>query len=82
MNRGAMNLEFGKPFHNKTVDQCRTIGRRGGLARSRNLRLRRSCHASPLPAPAAQETVETAQQASLLLDAEYPWLRDAFRRRG
>ena len=25
-----MNLEFGIPYHHKTIDQCRAIGARGG----------------------------------------------------
>jgi hypothetical protein len=41
-----MNLEFGEPFHNKTIDQCRIIGRLGGRARARNLRLRARCQAT------------------------------------
>ncbi|MGA2725404.1 MAG: hypothetical protein ABSG79_23720 [Bryobacteraceae bacterium] len=36
-----MELEFGTPFHPKTIDQCRVIGRIGGLRAARNRGLRR-----------------------------------------
>jgi hypothetical protein len=33
-----MKLGFATPYHRKIVDQCRTIGRIGGLRSARNLR--------------------------------------------
>ena len=43
-----MDIEFGTPYHRKTIDQCRAIGRIGGLRATRNRRFRR--RAQP-PAP-------------------------------
>jgi hypothetical protein len=80
MNRGAMNLEFGTPYHHKTVDQCRTIGRRGGLRSARNRRQRRLAQPST-PLSISQEPERaTAHEASILLDARFPWLKDAWMR--
>jgi hypothetical protein len=66
---------------NKTIEQCRQLGARGGRACGRNLRLRQSQAPLPsvahLPAPPS----ETARQASLRLDAQFPWLAGAFARR-
>jgi hypothetical protein len=64
----------------KTIEQCRQLGARGGRAHARNLRLRQS--QAPLP-PAAEipgPPSETAHQASLRLDAQFPWLAAAFAR--
>jgi len=73
-----MNLEFGKPYHNKTIEQCRAIGARGGRRSARNRRLR--CMAQP-PVPICQKPEpETAHEASMLLDQKFPWLRGAERR--
>lgn len=58
---------------NKTIDQCRKIGARGGRTRARNLRQRRlaaAATAASIPAPA----VETAAEAIALLDRQFPWL--------
>ena len=67
-------------FH-KTIEQCRQLGARGGRARARNLRLRKP----QVPLPPVGETPgppsETAHQASLRLDAQFPWLAAAFARR-
>jgi hypothetical protein len=64
---------------NKTVPQCRLLGARGGRASARNRRLRK-LRASPVPpaAPLPQPEPETAHQASLLLDCQFPWLEEAF----
>jgi hypothetical protein len=62
----------------KTIEQCRQLGARGGRAHARNLRLRQS--QAPLP-PGAEipgPPSETAHQASLRLDAQFPWLAAAF----
>ena len=60
---------------NKTPEQCRLIGARGG--RARNLRLRPA--APPLPVAALPQPVpQNAHQTSLQLDAHFPWLAAAF----
>ena len=63
---------------NKTIEQCRQLGARGGRAYGRNLRLRQS--QAPVP-PVAQlpRPPETVHQASLRLDAQFPWLASARR---
>jgi hypothetical protein len=66
---------------NKTIEQCRQLGARGGRAHARNRRLRKS----PAPVqPVAQLPdlpSETAHEASLRLDVQFPWLAAAFARR-
>jgi len=63
---------------NKTLEQCRQLGARGGRARARNWRLRHSQAplqpVTAIPGPPS----ETAHQASLRLDAQFPWLTAAF----
>ncbi len=68
------------PLFNKTASQCRLVGARGGRARARNLRLRHAARtATPPPAPPVpEEDFETAHEASLLLDEQFPHLRAAF----
>jgi hypothetical protein len=58
---------------NKTIDECRKVGARGGRARARNLRLRKLAPAGTgtrFLAPA----LETAADAMALLDSQFPWL--------
>ena len=63
---------------NKTLEECRQLGARGGRAYARNLRLRRS-QAPPQPVTQVSgPPSETAHQASLRLDAQFPWLAAAF----
>jgi hypothetical protein len=59
---------------NKTLQQCRQLGARGGRAFARNQRLRK--FQAPVPPVASLPTppMETVQEASLLLDAQFPWL--------
>jgi hypothetical protein len=62
----------------KTVEQCRQLGARGGRAHARNLRL---CKFQAPVLPVAEipgPPSETAHQASLRLDAQFPWLAAAF----
>ena len=73
-----MNFEFGKPYHNKTIEQCRAIGARGGRRSGMNRRLR--CVAQPPAASRPAPEPETAHEASMLLDQKFPWLRGAERR--
>lgn len=75
-----MNLEYGTPYHHKTVEQCRTIGRIGGLRSARNRRWRKLAQ-PPKPLSISQEPESTtAHEASILLDARFPWLKDAWMR--
>jgi hypothetical protein len=66
---------------NKTIEQCRQLGARGGRAHARNLRLRQPQvlvqPMAEIPGPPS----ETAHEASLLLDAQFPWLTAALPRR-
>ena len=63
---------------NKTLEQCRQLGARGGRAHARNLRLRPSQAQHAPVAPLPELLSETAHQASLRLDAQFPWLAAAF----
>jgi hypothetical protein len=58
---------------NKTIDQCRMIGVRGGRARARNLRMRK-LQAAPKTARVPLPRLETAAEANALLDRQFPWL--------
>ena len=58
---------------NKTIDQCRIMGARGGRARVRNLRVRR-LKAAPRLAELSVPRLETAAEAIALLDRQFPWL--------
>jgi hypothetical protein len=58
---------------NKTIDQCRRIGARGGRAHARNVRIRK-LHAAPRPAEPPAPRLETAAEAIALLDHHFPWL--------
>jgi hypothetical protein len=59
---------------NKTIEQCRHLGARGGRTYGRNLRLRQSQVPQPPVAQISTPPSETAHQASLRLDAQFPWL--------
>ena len=65
----------------KTIEQCRQLGARGGRAHARNLRLRKFQPPVPLGAEIPGPPSETAHEASLRLDAQFPWLAAAFARR-
>ena len=62
---------------NKTVQQCRLLGARGGRARARNLRLQKAPTSPVQPAPRLPDS-ENVHQASSLLDCQFPWLAAAF----
>ena len=63
---------------NKSPEQLRLLGARGGRAYGRNQRDRRAqLPPAPAPAPRPVAPCETAAQASALLDAQFPWLRGA-----
>jgi hypothetical protein len=75
-----MNLEFGTPYYHKTIDQCRTIGRIGGL-RSAHNRRQRCPDQQPTPTSISLEPKrETAHEASMHLDAKFPWLKNSWAR--
>jgi len=78
MNRGAMNLEFGVPYHHKTIDQCRAIGARGGRRSGMVRRARRLAQLAEATASHAEPQLETAHEASMLLDEQFPHLRNAW----
>ncbi len=71
-----MNLDHTSPYFNMTISACRAAGVRGGRARARNLRLRRTDMHTPVPATPEQQK-ETIHEANILLDAQFPWLRGA-----
>ena len=63
----------------ETSAKNRRNGARGGRAFARNLRLRKLTAAPPPPQAASdEESPETAHEASLLLDRQFPWLAGAF----
>jgi hypothetical protein len=68
-----MNLEHGSILFNRTIDQCRSTGRRGGRARAQNLRLRHVTQA-PSIQRVIEPRVETIHEANLQLDAQFPWI--------
>ncbi len=76
-----MNIDFRQPYFNMTLHACRRAGARGGRAAARNRRLRHHTWAAQ-PAREVQVHQETAHEASLLLDAQFPHLRGAFVPRG
>ena len=64
---------------NQSPQQSRHNGARGGRAFARNLRLRKlraAVSAQLLPQPAPPR--ETAHEASVSLDRQFPWLAGAF----
>jgi hypothetical protein len=66
---------------NKTTEQLRLLGARGGRAFGRNQRARRALNAiMPTPSEAATPRVvawQTAAEAITLLDSQFPWLSGA-----
>ena len=80
MNRGALNLEFGVPYHHKTIDQCRAIGARGGRRSGMVRRARRLAQFAETMTMHPKPQLETAHEASKLLDEQFPHLRNAWGR--
>ena len=80
MTVGCMNFTFGRPYHGKSIAQCRAIGRRGGLRGAKTRRLR--CLSKPplRATPAPEPERETARQAVERIDALCPSLVGAERR--
>jgi len=65
---------------NKTPEQLRRLGARGGKTFGRNRRARRALMLTPLPAPPRARAQETTVAAIATLDAQFPWLRSAEKR--
>lgn len=74
-----MNLAFGTPYFNLSVDRCCAIGACGGRRRALNLRLRQATQTPSAPQVDLLPE-ETAHEASLLLDQKFPHLTGAERR--
>ena len=66
---------------NQTIAQNRRNGARGGRTFARNLRLRKLLAPPPPSTERPEPPPETAHEASLLLDCQFPWLAGAFRKR-
>ena len=64
---------------NKTPEQLRRLGARGGKTFGRNRRVRRALMPPP-PAPPRARAQETTVAAIATLDAQFPWLRSAEKR--
>lgn len=77
-----MNLEFGIPYHHKTIDQCRAIGARGGRRSGLVRRARCLAKIAEPTASCSEAQLETAHEASMLLDEQFPHLRNAWARTG
>ena len=61
---------------NKSPEQLRRLGARGGRAFGRNQRARRALAATPpIALPPRAVRPETAAKAIHLLDTPFPWLR-------
>src|SRR5712692_469294 len=67
---------------NQSPEQLRRIGARGGKAQARNRRARLSAPAQAQPPILAgiDPQAQTAAEAIVLLDAQFPWLWGAERR--
>jgi hypothetical protein len=66
---------------NKTPEQLRLLGARGGRIFGRNHRARRALMPTPpAPIPPPAEARETTATAISTLDAQFPWLRSAEKR--
>ena len=72
-----MNLEPSSILFNKNITQCRSIGRRGGRARARNLRLRLAQKPETPPPTSHEHVSETTHEANALLNEGFPHLRPA-----
>ena len=67
-----MTFECGVPYHNKSIAQCRAVGRIGGLRSARNRRLRRLTEAPVHSDADAGTGRETARQAIERIDRAVP----------
>ena len=76
MVSGDTMADYSHILFNKTPDQLRLLGARGGKAYGRNQRARRAL-APPQPASVARRSApqETTPAAIAILDVQFPWLR-------
>lgn len=82
MNGDAEEESVMYVLHSESASKNRCNGARGGRAFARNQRLRKLLAPPPQPpAPREEEPPETAHEASALLDRQFPWLADVFKRR-
>jgi hypothetical protein len=65
---------------NKTPEQLRHLGARGGRISGRNHRARRALMPPAPPASPGAQAQETTLAAIAALDALFPWLRSAEKR--
>lgn len=75
-----MNIDHTKPYFNMTISACRAAGARGGRRSGRTRRLRASAQPGVTAASRPAVELETAHQASMLLDEQFPHLRNAWPR--
>jgi len=69
-------MEIVEILFNKNIEQCRELGARGGWIHARNLRLRKA-KIQVQPVADLVPPMETVHEASLLLNAQFPWLAAA-----
>src|SRR5450755_3966078 len=75
--------EYPYILFNKSPEQMRILGARGGKAYGRNRRARRALLADTPPAvPPRAQPQETAARAIHSLDRQFPWLRGAEKQPG
>ena len=73
--------DYSHILSNKTPQQLRLIGARGGKAFGRNERARRALLAAPAPTvPPPVPPCQTTAADIAVLDARFPWLRGAEKR--
>jgi hypothetical protein len=65
---------------NKTPEQLRRLGARGGRIFGRNHRARRALMPPPPVAPLGSRAQESTAAAIAKFDAQFPWLRSAEKR--
>jgi hypothetical protein len=75
-----MNIDYAKPYFNMTITDCRAAGARGGRQSGRSRRSRALARAAATVASRPEPELETAHQASMLLDERFPHLRNAWPR--
>jgi hypothetical protein len=80
VERNAMN-NYPYILFNKSPEQLRRQGARGGKIFGRNHRARRALMPTPpAPIPPPAEARETTATAISTLDAQFPWLRSTEKR--
>ena len=74
--------DFSYLLFNQSAEQLRRIGSRGGKTQARNRRARLLTHHEAQPCGAVFHPLpQTATQAIAALDAQFPWLCGAEKRR-